>query len=41
MPEYSKIEVRLIDLEGKDFLAEALVFEFRAARYGNSSCVKL
>jgi hypothetical protein len=41
MPECSKIEVRLIDLEGKDFLAEALVFEFRAARYGNSSCVKL
>jgi len=41
MPEYSKIEVRLIDLEGKDLLAEPLVFEFRAARYGNSSCVKL
>jgi len=41
MPEYSKIEVRLIDLEGKALLANALVFEFRAPRHGNASCVKL
>ena|SRR5258708_6617962 len=41
LPDKSKIEVRLIDRDGKDLLPEILSFEFRSWGLGESSLTKI
>jgi hypothetical protein len=41
LPDYSKIEVRIIDLSGKDLLIPPVNLEFRSRRHGESSCRKI